>query len=96
MRSTLTMPYPIRMRLLILGAMLVLPTLAPSCLQAPAVFSTASGSWSRPGRTLRATGIAIGLLHRWRGGRVALRVSGAGVAGAGMSFLWHAILRGTS
>jgi len=46
--------------------------------------------------TLHATGIAIGLLHRWRGGRVALRVSGAVVAGAGMSFLWHAILRGTS
>jgi urease accessory protein len=46
--------------------------------------------------TLHATGIAIGLLHRWRAGRIALRVSGGVVACAGASFLWHAILRGTS
>ena len=40
---------------------------------------------------LHAAGIAIGLVHRWRAGRVALRVAGAGVALAGLAFLWKAV-----
>jgi urease accessory protein len=40
---------------------------------------------------LHATGIAIGLIHRWPAGRVVLRVAGAGVALAGLAFLWRAI-----
>jgi len=38
--------------------------------------------------SLHAVGIAIGLIHRWSAGRVALRVAGAGVAMAGAGFLW--------
>jgi urease accessory protein len=40
---------------------------------------------------LHATGISIGLIHRWRSGRIALRVAGAGVAAAGLVFLWRAL-----
>ena len=40
---------------------------------------------------LHATGISIGLIHRWRSGRIALRVAGAGVAAAGWVFLWRAL-----
>ena len=40
---------------------------------------------------LHATGIAIGLIHRWDWGRVALRVAGAAVAAAGVFFLWRAV-----
>jgi urease accessory protein len=40
---------------------------------------------------LHATGIAIGLIHRWPWGRIALRVAGAIVAGAGLWFLWNAL-----
>ena len=40
---------------------------------------------------LHLTGIAIGLVHRWAWGRVALRVAGALVAIAGSGFLWRAI-----
>jgi urease accessory protein len=40
---------------------------------------------------LHATGIAIGLIHRWGWGRVALRVAGAAVAVAGVFFLWRAV-----
>ncbi len=40
---------------------------------------------------LHATGIAIGLIHRWSWGRIALRVSGAAVAAAGVVFLWRAL-----
>ncbi len=40
---------------------------------------------------LHLTGIAIGLIHRWPAGRVVLRVAGAGVALAGLAFLWRAI-----
>ena len=40
---------------------------------------------------LHLTGIAIGLVHRWGWGRVALRVAGALVAIAGFGFLWKAI-----
>ena len=36
---------------------------------------------------VHAVGIAIGLVHRWPAGRVALRVAGAGVTAAGLLFL---------
>lgn len=41
--------------------------------------------------TLHATGIALGLAHRWPAGRIALRAAGALVAVAGLFFLWQAI-----
>lgn len=37
---------------------------------------------------LHATGIGIGLIHRWSTGRIALRVAGAVVAVGGVFFLW--------
>lgn len=40
---------------------------------------------------LHATGIGIGLIHRWPAGRSALRVAGAIVALAGLTFLWRAV-----
>ena len=40
---------------------------------------------------LHATGIAVGLVHRWRAGAIALRIAGAAVAGAGIVFLWRAL-----
>lgn len=40
---------------------------------------------------LHATGIAIGLIHRWQRGRVALRGAGAVVGAAGVFFLWRAL-----
>jgi urease accessory protein len=40
---------------------------------------------------LHATGITIGLVHRWGAGRVALRVAGGLVALAGFAFLWKAV-----
>ncbi len=40
---------------------------------------------------LHALGIAIGLVHRWPAGRIALRAAGALVAVAGLFFLWQAI-----
>ena len=40
---------------------------------------------------LHATGIGIGLIHRWPAGRTALRCAGAVVALAGMAFLWRAL-----
>ena len=40
---------------------------------------------------LHATGIGIGLVHRWPAGRVGLRLAGAIVAMAGVFFLWKAI-----
>jgi urease accessory protein len=40
---------------------------------------------------LHAIGIAIGAVHRWPAGRVALRIAGGGVGLAGMFFLWRAI-----
>jgi urease accessory protein len=39
---------------------------------------------------LHATGIGIGLIHRWHWGRGALRALGAVVAAAGAYFLWRA------
>jgi len=40
---------------------------------------------------LHATGIAIGLIHRWQKGRIALRGAGAMVGAAGVFFLWRAL-----
>lgn len=40
---------------------------------------------------LHATGIAIGLVHRWPRGRIALRGAGALVGMAGVFFLWRAL-----
>ena len=40
---------------------------------------------------LHASGIAIGLIHRWRSGRIALRGAGAAVGVAGLLFLWRAL-----
>jgi urease accessory protein len=41
--------------------------------------------------SLHATGISIGLIHRWRWGRIALRAAGAAVAVGGVCFLWRAL-----
>lgn len=41
--------------------------------------------------TLHATGIAMGLVHRWPAGRLALRVAGAMVSVGGAVFLWRAV-----
>lgn len=40
---------------------------------------------------LHAIGIAIGSVHRWPTGRLALRIAGGGVGLAGVFFLWRAI-----
>jgi urease accessory protein len=40
---------------------------------------------------LHGVGIGIGVAHRWRAGRIALRVAGAVVALAGVYFLWGAV-----
>jgi urease accessory protein len=40
---------------------------------------------------LHAAGIGIGLIHRWRPGKVTLRVMGVAVALAGVCFLWQAV-----
>ncbi len=40
---------------------------------------------------LHAIGIAIGAMHRWPAGRIALRFAGGGVGLAGVFFLWRAI-----
>jgi urease accessory protein len=40
---------------------------------------------------LHLAGIGIGVIHRWPAGRVALRLLGAGVAAAGVYFLWRAL-----
>ncbi|MFI5120972.1 MAG: HupE/UreJ family protein [Thermoanaerobaculia bacterium] len=40
---------------------------------------------------LHLTGIAIGLVHRWGWGRVAIRLAGGGVAAAGLVFLARAL-----
>jgi urease accessory protein len=39
---------------------------------------------------LHGIGVAIGVVHEWPAGRVALRFSGAVVALAGVGFLWSA------
>lgn len=40
---------------------------------------------------LHAFGIAVGAVHRWPSGRVALRVAGSVVSLAGLVFLWRAV-----
>jgi urease accessory protein len=40
---------------------------------------------------LHATGITIGLIHRWRWGENMLRVTGAGVCACGIYFMWQAV-----
>jgi urease accessory protein len=40
---------------------------------------------------LHGVGIAIGLVHRWAAGKVALRVAGGVVAIAGLYFLWRVV-----
>jgi len=40
---------------------------------------------------LHALGIAIGSVHRWPAGRIALRIGGGGVGLAGVFFLWRAL-----
>jgi urease accessory protein len=40
---------------------------------------------------LHASGIAIGLIHRWSAGRIALRGAGAAVTAAGFFFMWRAL-----
>jgi urease accessory protein len=40
---------------------------------------------------LHGVGIAVGLIHRWRWGQTVLRAAGAGVALAGVVFLWRAV-----
>lgn len=40
---------------------------------------------------LHGVGIIIGIVHRWKWGRRALRVAGAAIALAGIFFLWKAI-----
>jgi urease accessory protein len=40
---------------------------------------------------LHAVGIAIGLVHRWKAGRIGLRLAGAFVAIAGVYFFWRAV-----
>ncbi len=41
---------------------------------------------------LHATGIAMGLIHRWHWGRVLLRFVGLSISGAGFLFLWQAVI----
>jgi len=43
--------------------------------------------------TLHATGIGIGLIHRWNWGQKAIRVGGGLIALAGVWFLWGALTR---
>lgn len=40
---------------------------------------------------LHLTGVAIGLIHRWKVGQLTLRLGGAGVTIAGAVFLWNAL-----
>ena len=40
---------------------------------------------------LHGVGIAMGVVHRWRPGRIALRAAGGAVALAGVAFLWRAL-----
>jgi urease accessory protein len=40
---------------------------------------------------LHATGIGIGVIHRWGWGRIALRLAGGAVSVAGLFFLWRAL-----
>jgi len=40
---------------------------------------------------IHMSGVAIGLIHRWPFGRIALRAAGAAVGVAGTFFLWNAV-----
>lgn len=40
---------------------------------------------------LHGIGIAVGFIHRWRWGKTLLRAAGAGVAVAGLFFMWRAV-----
>jgi urease accessory protein len=40
---------------------------------------------------LHACGIALGLVHRWRAGRLAIRIAGTVIACAGCVFLWRSV-----
>lgn len=40
---------------------------------------------------LHGVGVGIGVVHRWRAGRIGLRVAGGAVALAGAAFLWRAV-----
>jgi len=40
---------------------------------------------------MHATGITIGLLHRWHWGQYAIRFAGVVVLAGGLFFLWHAV-----
>jgi urease accessory protein len=42
--------------------------------------------------TLHAVGIGIGLVHRWKAGRLALRGAGSLVLAGGLFFLWRALV----
>ena len=42
--------------------------------------------------SLHVAGIALGLVHRWTAGRLALRAAGALVTAGGLAFLWRAVL----
>ena len=41
--------------------------------------------------TLHASGICVGLIHRWDRGKRALRIAGAGIAAGGAWFTWLAV-----
>ena len=41
--------------------------------------------------TLHASGIGVGLIHRWDRGKRALRIAGAGIAASGAWFTWLAV-----
>lgn len=41
--------------------------------------------------SIHMAGVAIGLIHRWQAGRIALRLAGGLVGAAGCLFLWNAI-----
>lgn len=41
--------------------------------------------------TLHASGIGVGLIHRWDWGKRALRIAGAGIAAGGAWFTWLAV-----
>jgi urease accessory protein len=40
---------------------------------------------------LHATGISIGLIHRWKSGQLALRAAGVAISCGGAFFLWSAV-----
>ena len=42
--------------------------------------------------TLHATGVGIGLIHKWPWGQRALKLAGGAVAFAGLIFMWRALL----